>query len=522
MAWYNEAIFYHIYPLGLLGAPKENEYGKPQHRLPRLNAWVKNAKKLGATALLIGPVFESASHGYDTTDYAKVDVRLGTNADLKKLVEEAHQNGQRVILDAVYNHVGRDFWAFKDVQKNREQSPYVSWFSGINFNENNYHNDGFSYDTWRGYDILVRLNLENPEVRSYLIDQTLQWIKEFDIDGLRLDSADVLNFDFMRELRSATEVAKPDFWLMGEVIHGEYNRWEEPGLLHAVTNYSLHQGLFNAHNTHNYFEIAHTTNRNLDLLKDLAAAGQAEGETNAVAEESGYCQDGAHGDKDDGNNGNGSDGHGEGGEERGGTRSGGHGDGTGNKTGAWKGPGALGLYNFVDNQDVSRIASKVDNRANLFPIYTLIYTLPGVPSLYYGSEFGIDGARSDTSDEAVRPKLSLSNFKGAEKNNPLTALLVILGKVRTEQPALSYGEYRQLYLTNEQYAFARITDTDAVIIAVNNADTPSTISVDGLGRPGYTDEFTGDAFSLNDWQVTFEIPAHGARLLTQTGRPAGL
>lgn len=500
MAWYNEAIIYHIYPLGLLGAPKHNNYGKIQHRIPRLSAWTKHAKSLGANALLIGPVFESATHGYDTTDYAKVDVRLGSNADLKKLVKEAHQNDQRVILDAVYNHVGRDFWAFKDVQQNREKSAYVGWFSGINFNENNYHNDGFSYDTWRGYDILVRLNLENPEVRSYLIDQTLQWIKEFDIDGLRLDSADVLNFDFMRKLRSATEAAKPDFWLMGEVIHGEYNRWEEPGLLHAVTNYSLHQGLFNAHNTHNYFEIAHTVNRNMDLLQGLAAEIQAQGDNINAAGESGNDNNDASGNsKNDGSE-----------------------NGSGNATDPWRGPGALGLYNFVDNQDVSRIASKVDNRADLFPIYTLVYTLPGIPSLYYGSEFGIEGARSDTSDEVVRPKLNLSDFKGAQKNNPLTVLITTLGKVRKEQPALSYGEYRQLYLTNEQYAFARITDTDAVIVAVNNSDNPATVSVDGLGRPGYKDEFTGDTFNLNDWQVTFEIPAHGARLLTQTARPTGL
>lgn len=508
MAWYNKAIIYHIYPLGLLGAPKHNDYEKIQHRIPRLSAWTKHAKSLGANALLIGPVFESATHGYDTTDYAKVDVRLGSNADLKKLVKEAHQNGQRVILDAVYNHVGRDFWAFKDVQQNREKSAYVSWFSGINFNENNYHNDGFSYDTWRGYDILVRLNLENPEVRSYLIDQTLQWIKEFDIDGLRLDSADVLNFDFMRELRSATEAAKPDFWLMGEVIHGEYNHWEEPGLLHAVTNYSLHQGLFNAHNTHNYFEIAHTVNRNIDLLQGLAAEVQAHRDNNNAAGESGNGNDDVSGNNNDksleSSNNDVSK------------------NGSGNATGPWRGPGALGLYNFVDNQDVSRIASKVDNRADLFPIYTLVYALPGVPSLYYGSEFGIEGARSDTSDEVVRPKLSLSDFKGAQKNNPLTGLITTLGKVRKEQPALSYGEYRQLYLTNEQYAFARITDTDAVIVAVNNSDNPATVSVDGLGRPGYKDEFTGDTFTLNDWQVTIEVPAHGARLLTQTARPAGL
>lgn len=454
MAWFNEAIIYHIYPLGLLGAPKQNTYEKPINRLKNLDPWINHVASLGANTILIGPVFESVGHGYETTDYAKVDSRLGTNKDLKRFVEKAHEKGISVMLDAVYNHVGRDFWAFKDVQQNRENSPYVSWFSGIDFNGDNYHKDGFSYDTWRGYDTLVKLNLDNPAVKDYLLEQTASWIRDYDIDGLRLDSADVLDFNFMHELRELTESIKPDFWLMGEVIHGEYNRWEEPGLLHAVTNYSMHQGLFNAHNTHNYFEIAHTVNRNINLG---------------------------------------------GGDSR-----------------------RLGLYNFVDNQDVSRITSKVENQADLFPIYALLYTLPGVPSIYYGSEFGLEGARTETSDDIVRPQINIKDYKGQIKSNPLTAFIVKLGKIRKEQPALNYGEYRELYLTNEQYSFARITDTDAVIVAVNNSDNPATITVDALGRPGYIDELTGEEFIPENWQVSFEIPAHGARILVQTGRPKGL
>ena len=112
MTWYDNAVFYHIYPLGLSGAPKKNDYGVPVHRLNALRPWIGHIKNLGCNALYIGPLFESGSHGYDTTDYRKLDSRLGTNEDLKEFVAECHRQGIRVILDGVFNHVGRDFFAF--------------------------------------------------------------------------------------------------------------------------------------------------------------------------------------------------------------------------------------------------------------------------------------------------------------------------------------------------------------------------------------------------------------------------
>ena len=99
MAWYEEAVFYHIYPLGLLGASEWNDYGQPARRLAVLNDWVDHMKKCGFSALYLGPCFSSGSHGYDTTDYRRVDERLGTGEDLKNLVDYCHANGIRVILD---------------------------------------------------------------------------------------------------------------------------------------------------------------------------------------------------------------------------------------------------------------------------------------------------------------------------------------------------------------------------------------------------------------------------------------
>ena len=205
MAWYDEAVFYHIYPLGLTGAPRKNDYGEPVHRLPNLLPWIGHLKKLGFTALYIGPLFQSVGHGYETTDYRLLDSRLGTNEDLKDFVAACHEAGLKVIFDGVFNHTGRDFFAFKDIQAKRENSAYRDWYCNVNFGGNNEYNDGFSYDNWGGYNLLVKLNQRNPAVRDYICDVIRFWVSEFDVDGIRLDAADVLDFEFMKALRRTAE-----------------------------------------------------------------------------------------------------------------------------------------------------------------------------------------------------------------------------------------------------------------------------------------------------------------------------
>ena len=239
MAWYDTAVFYHIYPLGLCGCAHENDGQPTPGAFAKLNAWAEHASKdLGCTAIYIGPLFESGSHGYDTIDYRRVDRRLGTNEEFREFVTNCHARGQKVIVDGVFNHVGRDFFAFKDLQANHENARYKDWFCDVNFWGNNEYNDGFSYGNWGGYNLLVKLNQRNPEVQQYHYDTVRFWVEQFDIDGIRLDAADVLDFDFMRGLRRLANEVKPEFWLMGEVIHGNYSRWANPEMLHSVTNMS--------------------------------------------------------------------------------------------------------------------------------------------------------------------------------------------------------------------------------------------------------------------------------------------
>ncbi len=240
----------------------------PPRRFEKLNAWAEHAARIGCTAIYIGPLFESGSHGYDTIDYRRVDRRLGTNEEFKEFVAGCHARGQKVIVDGVFNHVGRDFFAFQDLKANRENARYKDWFCDVNFWGNNEYNDGFSYGNWGGFNLLVKLNQRNPEVQNYHFDTIRFWVDEFDSDGIRLDAADVLDFDFMKGLRRLANEVKPEFWLMGEVIHGDYSRWANPEMLHSVTNYELHKGLWSGHNDHNYFEIAHTMRRLQGLCHD--------------------------------------------------------------------------------------------------------------------------------------------------------------------------------------------------------------------------------------------------------------
>ena len=421
MAWYDEAVFYHIYPLGMTGAPKINDYSEPVRRLDTLLPWISHIKEIGCNAIYIGPLFESVGHGYETTDYRKLDSRLGTNEDLVNFVAECHKNGIRVILDGVFNHTGRDFFAFDDIRRNRENSRYKDWYCNVNFRGNNSFGDGFSYENWGGYDLLAKLNQRNPEVRDYICDVIRFWVSEFDIDGIRLDAADVMDFDYMKAIRHVANEVKADFWLMGEVIHGNYSRWANDGTLHSVTNYMLHKALYSGHNDHNYFEIAHT----IKYVDGMA----------------------------------------------------------GNR---------LKLYTFVDNHDVERIYTKLNDKAHFVPVHVMLYTLPGIPSVYYGSEFGIEGRKERGSDDSLRPELKFDDYKDAVKTNPCTKLISALGRIRQNTPALCYGDYKELVLQTTHFAYARVLDGKSVIVTVNNGDNEAAMTLPAGNSAEYIGALSGE------------------------------
>ena len=428
--WAYESVFYQIYPLGFCGAPFEND-GVLTPRIRKVIDWIPHIKNLGANAIYFSPVFESDTHGYNTRDFRKIDVRLGTDEDFADVCQALHKEGIKVVLDGVFNHVGRGFWAFQDVLEKRWDSPYKDWFH-ISFDGNSNYNDGLWYEGWEGNYDLVKLNLCHPDVKQHIFDSIRSWVEEFDIDGLRLDVAYCLDENFVRELRAFCDSLKPDFFLVGEMLHGDYNRLMNDSMLHSATNYECYKGLFSSFNSMNMFEIIHS------LLRQFGP-------------ENWTLYRGKH------------------------------------------------LLCFVDNHDVSRIASNLTNEQHLPLIYALCFGMPGIPCVYYGSEWGAKANKSE-GDPALRACFD------APVENDLTAWISKLAAAKKASNALNYGDFRSIVLTNRQCIFERKTDSERVLVAINADNVPYTAHFDaGCGTA--VDLITG---STHDFGGGSELPPYSA------------
>ncbi|MDR1766496.1 MAG: alpha-amylase [Lachnospiraceae bacterium] len=415
--WYETATIYHIFTFSLAGAPPQNDYGEQPRRLDAIARWIPHIRELGCDTVLLSPVLLSRSHGYDVTDYRRVDNRLGSNGDFRTLVDAFHGAGIRVVLDSVFNHCGRDFFAFEALRKGERS--YADWFSGVRFDRQSPMGDAFDYDTWSGYYELVKFNLKNPAVREYLFGSVEFWLDGLGIDGMRLDSANVLDFGFMGDLRAFVLARRPDFWLMGEVVSGDYARWVNPQVLHSVTNYILYKSLFSSHNDNNLYELAHC------LKQSVPDQGRP-------------------------------------------------------------------LYTFLDNHDQPRIASNAKDPRFLRTLYALLFTLPGIPSIYYGSEWGIQGRKEHGSDAPLRPYLDPG--RAPEDTQGLIPLISTLSHLRRAHPALTYGDYREVSLGyHRPLVFSRTHGDETVFVAVHVDDSPATIDLAGHTQGmALTDLLTGE------------------------------
>ena len=401
--WAYDSVFYQIYPLGMCGAPFEND-GVLTHRILSVLDWIPHLTKLGVNAVYFSPLWESDTHGYNTRDYRKLDVRLGTNADFKKVCAALHKAGIRVVIDGVFNHVGRGFGPFQDVLEKKWESPYKDWFY-VNFDGNNGYNDGLWYEGWEGNFDLVKINLQHPEVRQYLLDSVKFWIDEFGIDGLRLDVAYMVDRDFLKALRYETSQWKEDFFLLGEILGGDYKVIMNDEMCHSATNYECYKGIHSSITSKNLFEILHS------LLRQFGP-------------EQWCLYRGYH------------------------------------------------LLSFVDNHDVSRIAGILKDPALVKIAYTIMFGMPGIPQIYYGSEWGYAAEKSQ-GDPALRPAFDAPEW------NDLTDYVAGLTKGWIATSALHYGDIRSLVLENTHCIFERyLSEEERVMIAVNLDDGDYTFHFD--------------------------------------------
>lgn len=444
MAWYDNAIIYHIYPLGFCGAPQFNEGKEPVNRIKKVIEWIPHLKEMNIDAVYFGPVFESVEHGYDTTDYKKIDNRLGTNADFKEVCDALHENGIKVILDGVFNHVGRNFPQFQDIIKNGQSSPYCGWFENLNFGGNSPCGDPFWYEGWNGFYNLVKLNQKNPEVSGYFMDVINFWMDEFDIDGIRFDAADCIDFDFFRKVRHLTKSRKPEFWLMGEIIHGDYNRWANSEMLDSVTNYECYKGIYSSHNTKNYFEIDYSINRQ-------------------------YGTNGA----------------------------------------IYKN---IDLYDFVDNHDVNRLASTLEKQEYLENCYILLYAMPGIPSIYYGSEYGIKGIHENNSDAGLRPCLDLKDLE--KENTKLYKHIVRLGRIYKAYPAMRSNEYHTVIIRNQQMCFEKVCGDQKIYVALNLDENPYDLNF-GTDKQRLVDILSGKQADISNGNAHIKLEPYSGVILVE-------
>ena len=422
--WAYETTFYQIYPLGFCGAPRENAAPvaedelaqavnvapNPDAPIMKIAKWADYLQELGVGAVLINPPLESDSHGYDTRSLRHIDRRLGGDTDFAAVCDTLHAHGIRVVLDAVFNHVGRGFWAFRDVQERKWDSPYKDWFH-ISFDGDSCYGDGFWYEGWEGHFELVKLNLQNPAVVDYLLESVRRWAEVFGVDGLRLDVAYMLDRDFMRRLHAFTRELKPDFVLIGETLHGDYNQIVNDEMLDSCIYRGKH------------------------------------------------------------------------------------------------------LLSFVDNHDVPRLASILTDKSCLRPAYGMLFGMPGIPCVYYGSEWGIAGEKGGPDgDWALRPALN------EPAPNELTAFITQLAHLLSADDAaaraLNYGAYRNVVIQNKQLLFERACDGATVLVAVNAVGEPYTFGagelngsfVDLLADDAPTVELTG-TLELAPYEVRYLLRA---------------
>lgn len=429
---------YHLYPLGFTGANQLENDGKEIQPLSSVIALIPHLKSLSVTTLLLGPVFESETHGYDTRDYKHIDSRLGSDQALVDLVLVCHEAGIKVMLDCVFNHIGRSHEFFKDIQSNREVSPYREWVKDLNFNSDNCFNDGFSYDCWDGHQQLVKLDLEKEDLQTYLVRTALDWIQGFDIDGLRMDAADVMSKEFLKRLSNELKARKEGFMMLGEVVHGDYNQWLSQGALDAVTNYEVYKGLYSSLNDENYYEIAYALNRQ-------------------------FGQEGVY--------------------------------------------PSTAMYNFVDNHDVNRVRSVLTKEANLYPLYIMLYTMPGIPTLYYGSEFGQEGMKSNHDDCKLRPAWSNVN----KENKAIYETICRLSKINQDQVALREGGYQQVHIDHKVIGYKRQWSGQDVYVFINAGDEGTYIPTPMVHGDFY--DVLNDVAYVSDGGI--DLNSHWGRILVR-------
>jgi cyclomaltodextrinase len=277
-AWVEHAIWWQIYPLGFVGAPLTTDNASDNtgnntgasgtelpvvHRLDRIIGWLDYALELGVSGIALGPIFQSETHGYDTTDYFTIDPRLGDKADFERLVSEAHTRGLRILLDGVFNHVGRSFPPFQRAVT-VDDAAEAAWFIRADSSDSAGPNDR-DFVSFEGHSALVELNHAEPAVADFITEVMTYWLG-LGADGWRLDAAYAVSSDFWATVLPRVQHSNPDAYIFGEVLHGDYSAFVAESRAHSVTQYELWKAIWSGVSEKNFFELAWSMDRHGEFL----------------------------------------------------------------------------------------------------------------------------------------------------------------------------------------------------------------------------------------------------------------
>ncbi len=430
--WMKHVIWWHVYPLGFVGAASNP---RVPHGLRRIEGWLDHLVSLGANGLLLGPVFTSTSHGYDTTDYFHIDPRLGDDDDLDRLVRTCHDRGIRVLLDGVFNHAGREFPPVARALAEGPGSPSADWVSRLYD-----HNGIVTADYFEGHDTLVTLNHASPRVQEFIREVMLHWLRR-GIDGWRLDAAYAVPPSFWAAVLPEVRKEFGEAWIVGEMIHGDYAGYVSRSGIDSVTQYELWHAIWSALHSVNLHELDWTLGRHRTLLEHLVP------------------------------------------------------------------------MTFLSNHDVTRVASQIRDRRHLTHAVALLGFLPGVPSVYYGDEFGLEAVKEQRpgGDDAVRPELPAERGLFANYRPEVESAYRQMLGLRRRHPWLVDAVVATAEVAKDHlvvHAAARRDPDSRLSLVLNLADRPYAAPVGGTVLESSSPLVAG-AVAAHSWAVLRPADAKG-------------
>lgn len=406
-SWIYDSVFYQIFPDRFANGDETNdpsnvlEWNTP----PRIHGFhggdlrgvrqhLDYLLELGINAIYLNPIFLSPStHRYNTVDYYQIDPKLGSMADFKGLIDAVHQTGMHIILDGVFNHTGRGFFAFSDILENQEHSAYKDWYTIQHFPVDAYSpGDAVDYLGWWKFKSLPKLNTNNPRVRKYIMDVARYWIEQ-GADGWRLDVPNEINDDgFWAEFRQVVKGADPEAYLVGEIWEAD-PRWAGESHFDGLMNYPLREAVFD------FVNQKVTARESADKLHSLLSL---------------YPIENVH-----------------------------------------------AMYNLLGSHDVDRVWNMLGGDLNRLKLaYLMLFSLPGVPAVYYGDEIGISGGKDPDCRKAF-------TWQPESWNKELREWVKKLIAIRKSQEVLKRGDYRRLYEDDRFQAFMRVWNDQHMIVGLN-------------------------------------------------------